>query len=196
MPPEPVRLRRIRLPLRTARLLLRAPRPSDARVLAKAFSNREITRTLPLWPRYTLADARQFIARARKGIASGERYPLHCTLSDTGELVGGAGLEVRSLRDRRGHLGYWVEREHWGHGYASEAASRLCEEAFGTLRLHRLETGIVEGNARSRAVLTRLGFRSEGFDRDQWLIDGDYRRGERFGLLADEFHPYRRPPGS
>ena len=195
MPPEPVRLRRIRLPLRTARLLLRAPRPSDAPLLAKALSDREVTRTLPRGPRYTLADARQFIARARKGIASGERYPLLSTLSDTGELVGGVGLEVRSPRDRRGHLGYWVQREHWGHGYASEAASRLCEEAFGTLRLHRLETEIVEGNTRSRAVLTRLGFRSEGFERDQWLIDGKYRRGERFGLLAHEFHPYRRAPG-
>lgn len=137
------------------------------------------------------------MARSRRAIASGEAYLLVSTLADTGALVGTVGLEVRSPRDRRGHLGYWVAREHWGRGYASEAASRMCQEAFRTLQLHRLETAIVVGNARSRAVLVRLGFRHEGRERDNWLLDGRYHDAELFGLLADDFRPYvrRTPPG-
>ena len=188
MPPELPHLPRPRLPLETPRLQLRVARGSDASPLVAALGDREVTRTVPLWPHYTRQDSRAYIARSRASVRSGSAYPLVITLAGAPEHpIGTVGLEVRSPRDRRGHLGYWVARPYWGQGIATEAAFRLCREAFRTVRLHRLETAVVVGNARSRAVLAKLGFRSEGVDRENFLIDGRYRDAERFGLLASDF---------
>lgn len=191
MPPPNVRYPRLGLPLETRRLVLRAPTSSDVPVLTRALRVREVTRTIPLWPRITPSDEQEFVQGARKKIAQGVGYPLVLVEKEHGEVVGSAGLEIRAPLHRRGHLGYWVARAHWGKGFATEAASCLCGEAFGTLGLHKLETGVVVGNERSRRVLLHLGFRSEGFEPDNWIIDHRYRDAERFGLLKDQFRPFR-----
>lgn len=194
MPPPKVRLARLRLPLSTPRLLLRSYSFQDASRIFGWFQDREITRTIPLWEDYTLGDGRDFVLRSRRSLRSGEAYNLAITLRGTGELIGGVGLEILSPRERRAHIGYWVARPYWGQGVASEAASRVCQEALRTLRMHRIETGVARGNPASRKVLARLGFRSEGWARDRFLIDGRYRDCEMMGLLAEEFRPYRAPP--
>ena len=191
VPPDKIRLPRLKLPLGTSRLKLRSWRRSDAEWIAHELADREVTRTVPLWPRYTLSDARAFITRATKELRAGDSYLLAITERDSEEPVGSIGLEVRSARDRRGHLGYWIAHGQWGRGYASEAASALCQAAFLDLKLHRLETGVMDGNSASRAVLLRLGFRWEGRERDTWRVDGRYRDAERFALLAPEFVPYK-----
>ncbi len=195
MPPPRVNLPRLRLPLRTPRLLLRAYSLRDPPRIARWLSDREVSRTIPLWPQYDLADGTAFVRSARATLRSGDGYRLAIAIRGSGEYVGSCGLEIRSLRDRRAHIGYWVARPFWGQGIASEAASRLCQEAFRTLRLHRIETGVVRGNPASRAVLRRLGFRSEGWARENFRVDGEYRDCEMMGLLAREFRPYTPPPG-
>lgn len=194
MPPPVVRIPRLPLPLVTPRLVLRLPRPSDAPAIAAALSDREVTRTVPLWTHYTPGDAREFVRGARREARHQSGYLTVVERRDSGELIGTASLQIRPMRvHRRGHLGYWIAHPHWGRGYASEAASRLCQEAFGRLRLHKIETGVVIFNARSRAVLQRLGFRSEGRERENFRIDGRWVDAEIFGLLAREFRPYHPP---
>lgn len=192
MPPPRTNLPRLRVPLRTPRLVLRPYTPRDATAVVRWLADRSVTRTVPLWPEYTQGDARAFVGRARRSLRTGEGYILAITDRDSGALIGSCGLEIRSTRDRRGHLGYWVAHPYWGQGVASEAASRLCHEAFTRLRLHRIETGVVRGNGASRSVLSRLGFRSEGWARENFRIDGKYRDCEMMGLLASEFRPYVR----
>jgi RimJ/RimL family protein N-acetyltransferase len=59
-------------------------------------------------------------------------------------------------------------REHWGLGYASEAAIAVPDWAFGTLRLPRLISVILPENHRSIRVAEKIG---ECFNRDN-EIDG------------------------
>ncbi len=193
MPPTKVDIPRLRLPITTPRLLLRAYTVRDAPRIARWLHDREVTRTVPLWRSYTLDDARTFVRKARRGVRAGDTYLLAITVRETGKYIGSCGLEVRSARDRRAHLGYWVARPYWRQGVASEVASRLCEAAFRSMGLHRIETGVVRGNPASRAVLARLGFRTEGWARDNFRIDGEYRDCEMLGLLASEFRPYVPP---
>ena len=193
MPPPKVNLPRLRLPLETPRLVLRPYYRQDGRNIVRWLKDRQVTRTVPLWERYTLADGRSFVRKARAALRSGDGYLLAITSRATGEYIGSCGLEIRSTRDRRAHLGYWVAHPYWGQGIASEAASRLCHEAFRTVHIHRIETGVVRGNVGSRAVLARLGFRSEGWARENFCVDGEYRDCEMMGLLAGEFRPYAPP---
>ena len=57
---------------------------------------------------------------------------------------------------------YWALRpEHWGLGYATEAASAMVAYAFESLRLRRIVATTEHDNARSIAVMRRLGMRIE-----------------------------------
>jgi RimJ/RimL family protein N-acetyltransferase len=51
--------------------------------------------------------------------------------------------------------------EHWGHGYATEAAAAMIAYAFSTLRLRRIVATTEHDNTRSINVMRRLGMRLE-----------------------------------
>jgi len=51
--------------------------------------------------------------------------------------------------------------EHWGHGYATEAAAAMIAYAFDELRLRRIVATTENDNTRSMNVMRRLGMRLE-----------------------------------
>jgi ribosomal-protein-alanine N-acetyltransferase len=51
--------------------------------------------------------------------------------------------------------------EHWGHGYATEAAAAMIAYAFAELRLLRIVATTEHDNTRSMNVMRRLGMRLE-----------------------------------
>ena len=64
-------------------------------------------------------------------------------------------------------IGWRLAYEHWGHGYASEAASEVLRHGFETLRLTEIVSFTSAGNARSRRVMERIGMQrlsGEDFD--------------------------------
>ena len=77
-----------------------------------------------------------------------------------GALVGSVGLST-ILRGplQTGDLGYLVDAEHCGRGYATEAVRQLLRIAFGELRLHRVQAAVMPSNTASLRVLARNGFR-------------------------------------
>jgi RimJ/RimL family protein N-acetyltransferase len=64
-------------------------------------------------------------------------------------------------------VGWRLACEHWGHGYATEAARLALGYGFGTLVLSEVVSFTSATNHRSRAVMERLGMRrdpAEDFD--------------------------------
>lgn len=58
-------------------------------------------------------------------------------------------------------IGWRLAREHWGRGYATEAARAVRDHAFATLRLARLVALIRPANAASERVARKLGMELE-----------------------------------
>jgi RimJ/RimL family protein N-acetyltransferase len=59
-------------------------------------------------------------------------------------------------------LGYRYAKEHWGKGYATEAARAMLDRGFGELGLRRI-VGIVDiRNTASERVLQKLAMRATG----------------------------------
>jgi [ribosomal protein S5]-alanine N-acetyltransferase len=56
-------------------------------------------------------------------------------------------------------LGWLLAREHWGHGYAREAAAAALRHAFEVLQRERVISLIRPANTRSIAVAEALGQR-------------------------------------
>jgi RimJ/RimL family protein N-acetyltransferase len=59
-------------------------------------------------------------------------------------------------------LGWLLGREHWGHGYAREAAATALRHAFEELRRERVISLIRADNLRSIAVAEAIGERFHG----------------------------------
>ena len=79
-------------------------------------------------------------------------------------FIGFTGLAVPTFTAHFTHpdapcleIGWRLARAHWGHGYATEAARVALDFAFDTLSRAEVVSFTAAGNARSRAVMTRLG---------------------------------------
>ena len=59
-------------------------------------------------------------------------------------------------------VGWRLSREHWGHGYATEAARVAMAYGFDVVGLDEIVSFTVPANRRSVAVMERLGMRYAG----------------------------------
>jgi RimJ/RimL family protein N-acetyltransferase len=139
----------------TERLLLRPGWIEDAAALAAAIGDREIARNLTRvpWP-YSQDDAASFL-----GLPADLMRPrfLIC-LRDSNRIIGGIGLSG----EIEAELGYWIARDHWGRGYATEAGQAVVALADRSLRLPRIRARRMLDNAGSANVLRKLGFQPTG----------------------------------
>ena len=75
-------------------------------------------------------------------------------------FIGFAGLSVPTFSAHFTpcvEVGWRLAFEHWGHGYATEAARLALSYAFGALALSQVVSFTSVRNHRSRAVMERLG---------------------------------------
>jgi RimJ/RimL family protein N-acetyltransferase len=82
---------------------------------------------------------------------------------DVAPFIGFAGLAVLTIPPFSARfmpcveVGWRLAFEHWGHGYATEAARLALGYGFGTLALSEVVSFTSATNQRSRAVMERLG---------------------------------------
>ena len=69
-------------------------------------------------------------------------------------------------------VGWRLSREHWGHGYATEAARAALTHGFDVVGLDEIVSFTVPANVRSRAVMERLGMRYDGEFEHPRLAEG------------------------
>jgi RimJ/RimL family protein N-acetyltransferase len=143
---------------RTEHLLLRPGWAEDAPALAAAIADEAIVRNLATapWP-YALRDAEAFLAAPRDPVLPS--FLIYERTTADPRLVGACGLGRRP--SGAVELGYWIAREHWNRGFATEAGLALLDiaEALG---LARLEASYFVDNPASGRVLEKLGFLPTG----------------------------------
>lgn len=160
IPPESFREGSIPV-LETERLVLRAPRLEDAKMVAALANDRRIAENTARIPHpYKLADAEDFISKVDRG--QGEVAFLIALPNDT--MVGAAGI---THSEDNAEIGYWIGTEYWGRGYATEAIRAVIDYAFTELDRESLQARARVTNPASRRVLEKCGF--------QWTGVGLYR---------------------
>ena len=152
--------------IRSERLFLRPGWAEDWAELHERIADEGIVRNLARapWP-YEAAHAREFAERAQE-----PRTP-HFLVTLPGargsELVGCVGL-ARDEKDEV-ELGYWIGREHWGRGYATEATRAVLGLAR-SLGHRRIVAGHFVDNPASGRVLVKSGFRPAGSLRQRFSV--------------------------
>jgi RimJ/RimL family protein N-acetyltransferase len=85
-------------------------------------------------------------------------------------------------------LGWVLDPEHSGHGYASEAVRALLRICFEDLGLRRVSAECFAANEASWRLMERVGMRREAHNlRDSLHRSGDWLDGMGYALLADEW---------
>jgi RimJ/RimL family protein N-acetyltransferase len=113
-------------------------------------------------------------------------YYLAVTTNESDRLIGFARLGLDGVNAAK--LGYAIAFEHWGKGYATDAARSLMRYGFEVLDLHRISAAIGPDNAASITVVNRIGFVHEGRIRDHVFTNGAWRDSELYSVLAPEWH--------
>jgi RimJ/RimL family protein N-acetyltransferase len=152
--------------IETERLLLRKPRAEDAADLAVAYADPEVVRFIGDGSTASLAEVREGIEQWLERWESWGVSLLSLERREDGRVVGRAGFlrwdpETWEIGGEETELGWLLAREHWGRGYATEAALALRGWAFEERGLTRLISLIAPTNLRSIRVAERLGERYE-----------------------------------
>lgn len=155
--------------IETERLRLRLPEPTDAPALLRQLEDAEVMRYIGRGETGTLDDA---VAQVEKMLRAWQddgfgRFVVVRRSDDA--LIGRVGLLAwHPLTWRNGtrgefgeqaeiELGWTLEREAWGRGFATEAALAVRDWARSEVRPRRLISLIHAQNVRSIRVAERLG---------------------------------------
>lgn len=122
-------------------------------------------------------------------------YSLGIFHQDSGENLGLVSFGVISrMRYQFANLGYELNNQFIGKGYAREAVKAAIPIAFKILKLHRVEAGIQPHHKASIDLVKNIGMHYEGL-RKKYYFDGkDWRDLEYFFLTAEDFALKRMRP--
>jgi len=147
--------------LRTPRLTLRQWRATDVPPFAALHADPAVMEFLGGCLSYR--QSADFAVRAAHELAR-RGWGLWALERADGAFLGCVGLAVPTFSAPFMpcvEVAWRLAREHWGCGYASEAARECLRFAFETLALPEVVAFTATGNARSRALMQRLGMRHD-----------------------------------
>jgi ribosomal-protein-alanine N-acetyltransferase len=148
--------------LRTGRLLLRAWRDEDLTPYAAMCADPRVMEHFPSTLTRQESDAQ--VENIRRHFAEHGFGLWAVEVPGVAPFIGFTGLAVPRFEAHFTpcvEVGWRLAAEHWGHGYATEAARAAVRFGFEGLGLGELVTFTVPANVRSRRVMEKLGFTHE-----------------------------------
>jgi ribosomal-protein-alanine N-acetyltransferase len=174
--------------LETERLILREIVPSDVDAIFRIRGDYKVTRYNIGAAYASVEEAATLIAAMTTAYQDETEIRWGITLkNDSSAVVGICGYNYWNRRDARASVGYDLAQAYWGQGIMTEALQAVIRFGFEHMELNRIEADTDVRNAASARVLTKLGFRREGVQRDQFFQDGQFHDLLLFSLLHREF---------
>lgn len=153
--------------IRTERLLLRPFRDED--IDAFAAMNRD-PRVMEFFPGLaSREETKALIGRIRASVVERGVGMWAVEVPERASFIGFVGLHQATFDAPFTpcvEVGWRLAAEHWGHGYATEAARASLEYGFGTFGLTEILSWTVPDNLPSRRVMEKIGMTRD--------VDGDF----------------------
>ncbi|MBP0904395.1 GNAT family N-acetyltransferase [Mariniflexile gromovii] len=151
--------------LESERLILRQFIESDLENVFKGLSHPEVIKYYGISFK-TLEESKQQMAwffnleKSEKGI-----WWAVCSKT-TGEFLGAGGLNDLCKINKKAEIGFWLLPENWGKGFITEIIPLICNYAFNSIGLNRLEAFVESENTNCKKVLAKLNFTLEDTMKD------------------------------
>jgi RimJ/RimL family protein N-acetyltransferase len=131
--------------------------------------------------------AERWFERASERMLSGELLSFAvCELNDD-RFVGSISLRGIERTDGHAELGIYMDRDHQGSGWGTEAQRVLLDHAFGEMRLERVFLTVSPSNARAIRSYEKAGFTREGVLRHAYWHRGDWVDAILMSILRPEW---------
>jgi RimJ/RimL family protein N-acetyltransferase len=148
--------------IETERLILREWQDRDLDVFSRINQDPKVLEFLPA--PLNLEETAAWIDRIKK------HFSLHgfglwaAELKSTGKLIGYVGLSIPSFEAHFTpcvEIGWRLGSEHWGYGYATEAAKAVLKVGFDKFGLDEIVSFTVPTNERSIHVMEKIGMKRD-----------------------------------
>lgn len=156
-------------------LCLRPLEYRDASAFAEAA--RESWETVGPWlpwchADYTEEEALDWFAISRASRERRSDFGFGIFSEDSGEFLGGAGLNEINVPNNFCSLGYWVRQSRQRQAIATRCIHALTDFGFKTLGLKRIEIVVAAGNEASAGAARKSGALFEGVARNRLVVGG------------------------
>jgi ribosomal-protein-alanine N-acetyltransferase len=136
---------------------------------------------------FTLEEQRNQIVNGRKAAENDQGFPFGIFLIETNQLIGRIELSgVARGPFQNANLGYFLDQDHNGKGYTTEAVSLCLQYGLGEAGLHRIQAGAMPRNMPSIRVLEKAGFRHEGLASRYLKINGVWEDHALYAITAED----------
>ena len=178
-----------RFPLvKTEDILLRKISEQDLDALCSIYQNPNVFRYIPGDTKKSRDTVSHLVDHFERDFRKGKELFLGICLPESPDQL--LGIVEMFHYDPKVHMvtvGYRLDEQYWGKGYAACATRALCAYLFDEVGIRRIQASVMPENPASMRVLEKCGFVREGYIRK-----GSFCKGKGivdlvcFSLLAGE----------
>lgn len=144
--------------LRTDRLILDPWQYSDWQAFHPIATDPEVMRYITGGAPWTDEQIQSWVLRQMKSYVDRGFCRWKIVDPPTGDLIGFCGVGMwRDAPDPE--IGWWLARDYWGRGLATEAARAALDDALNRVHLKRIISIAIPENTASIAIMKKLGMK-------------------------------------
>ena len=141
--------------IQTDRLIIKKISKQNIDDLIKGLNNYNVSKWLIRVPSpYAIKDAKYWLIKSYND-------ELCLNIFKKNKLIGGISIDKRDNGEFN-ELGYWVNENYWGNGYAYEACESFLSYIFLNTSINDVYAGHMKDNIKSKKILIKLGFNKIG----------------------------------
>lgn len=173
--------------LKTPRLTLRKIIPKDTKSMFLYAKNPLVTRYLTWNPHKNLRYTRAYINLLQEKYQTCEFYDwgIH-DLKD--KFIGTCGFTQINETEKSAEIGYVLNPDVWGLGYAAEAANAIMKFGFEIMGLNRIYARFILGNIQSERVMQKIKMKKMGVVPEPMFIKNNWCTVIEYSISRSEFY--------
>jgi len=153
--------------IETREITLRKIEKSDLENLYLIYSNENIFKYRPGKAKKNIATVENMITHFERDFGKKKTIFLGiCLNEDVKKLIGVAEIFDFEEKVNMVTIGYTLNEDYWGHGFATKTVEELCDYLLNTVGVNRVQAFVMSNNNKSKNVLERSGFTKEGTIRE------------------------------
>lgn len=173
----------------TKRLYIRPVCIADKNALFEYRSDPETYTFLSFIPR-EINDIEAFIQKSSRDFnTQGTWFQFVILLKNSQTLIGDIGVHFMDTEpeNKQVEIGYTLNPNFRGNGYANEALTEIVDYLFNALNKHRITASIDPTNTSSIKLIEKLGFRKEAHFKKSLFFHGEWVDDLVYAILSEEW---------